>query len=385
MRLLPEDLGTRWHIALVRQRALGPAVAWTRPTEPRVGRLGRLWTRDMGISEEVNAATLPVAANETQGYTFGVGLGFGWIPLAITAMIGSAFLDPAAAIAATGAAGAGWSWLTGYHLPRRSLRRLHETPVSAEEIETLRTSGVPGLPPSLGQMAQKFFRLWNRGVQEVGADELEQAYLALVLDALRSDSIPEAAQPDLRATLRALGDAVFSLPSPSEMEAAGAMDAADLRGDAELLLARARREPDEVVAASLVRQADALLERARAADNVGVMARRTRFLRQELSAQIGALRAALPSFGRAASSTAASRAETSSFTRLAESVRSVAAEAASVAAAHEELHQDSVAHRVAGLEADEQAGSAEAARDATNGYRSYSPPVEEAPQIRLRR
>ena len=67
------------------------------------------------------------------------------------------------------------------------------------------------------------------------------------------------------------------------------------------------------------------------------LARRTGVLRQEVRAQVEALRAALPTLARTAE--AASGLGAGRFTTLAEQVRGVAREAASVAAAQEELAQ----------------------------------------------
>jgi len=72
-----------------------------------------------------------------------------------------------------------------------------------------------------------------------------------------------------------------------------------------------------------------------------VAARRVRALRQELRAQIDALRTALPAFGQrtpAAASAAAARVDVTGFARLSESIRNVAREANAVAEAEEELH-----------------------------------------------
>ena len=201
------------------------------------------------------------------------------------------------------------------------------------------------MPTPLGQLANRFFRFWNQKQPEI-PDELEQGFLSLVRECLRYETIPDAIQDELRSTLRSLGDAISALPPVSEQEVGGTLEAMDLRGDAQLLLARAERETDPVVSGSLRRQADALYERSRSAEHAGRVSRRTRALRDELRAQIDALRAALPQFGKAAQTVSA---DTRNFARLAESVRGVAREAVAVADAQMELETESWAHREAAL------------------------------------
>jgi len=345
MELLPEDMGAKWHVAVVRHRAYGTSVAWAKPLEPRLGRLGRLWTRDMKLSDEVAAATLPMASDSTLGYTYGLG-----IPAAIASLLLGAISASSGDFGWTAAAAgmaAGSLYGSTVLLPRHTVRQLHKAPLKAEEVERLLTNGIPGLPPFLGELANRFFRMWNRGVTDQQPDSLEQAFLALVMDVLNADNVPEASRDDLRLTLRALGDAVANLPL-IDAEATFSLDAADLKADAEMLRERADRETDPIVAESLRRQAEAHQERARASEHASVAARRVRALREELRAQIDALRTALPSFGRAtmaARPSSAGGVDTGSFARLSESIRSVAREANAVAEAEEELHASTWAAR----------------------------------------
>lgn len=350
MRLLPRDLGRKGHIAVVRQRALGP-MASARPVEPHLGRLGRLWTRGMGLPQEVAEETLPLAANETMGVMYGIGGGLGWLPAA--GMIVAASLGQWEWAAACGAASGGMAWWCAIDLPRRIVRRLHERPLRAEEIEGLQEATLPGLNPAMNRLAQRFLRRLGAGAMTDGlpADELEQAFLRLARDMARLENVPPRREEDLREALRALGEAVSSLPLPASLDMPMTRQeptaaAADLRTDADTLLARAAHtEKDPVIAASLRRQADALLRQAEAADRTITINRRTRALRQELRAQIEALRSSLPTFaaGHAATSasaaaSAATHTDTGAFAQIAESIQDIAAEAASVASAHDELN-----------------------------------------------
>ena len=79
MRLLPEDLGTKWHILTARNRSLGMASAWVKPTDPRLGVLGKRWIKGLPISPEVAAETLPLTKNKTMNTAWTLGAGLGWI------------------------------------------------------------------------------------------------------------------------------------------------------------------------------------------------------------------------------------------------------------------------------------------------------------------
>ena len=123
------------------------------------------------------------------------------------------------------------------------------------------------------------------------ADELEQAYLRLVTDAVRQTVAPEAADR-VRAALRAVGGAIDTLPAVAVPRAR--VDT--LRAEATQAQADARAETDSVVAASHARRADALERSASAAHRSQVLMRRASALRGEMLAQIESLRLGLVGF-----------------------------------------------------------------------------------------
>ncbi len=214
-------------------------------------------------------------------------------------------------------------------------RRLREKPLRENEIEGLRPRReltlATAVPPPVAFLASLLGR--PLPMPKVG-DGLEDAFFSLALQILRLEVSEESVASELKRTLKALGDAVGDLPAPAELPE---IDIADLVADAEVLLIRARREKDEVVAGSLQRQAEATVRRARATADALKLARRTRTLRQEVLAQVESCRVALP--GLARTSGASSSLGIGRFTSLAEQVQGVAREAASVAAAQEELAQ----------------------------------------------
>jgi hypothetical protein len=78
MRILPSDLGEKWHVALVQRRscqAAGSTETAADPPSPRLGFLGKLWSRGSGLSEERAAAALPAAAPLTMLWWVLTGLG----------------------------------------------------------------------------------------------------------------------------------------------------------------------------------------------------------------------------------------------------------------------------------------------------------------------
>ncbi len=372
MNIYPRNLGAKWHIAAVRQRAHGPASAWRRAEPPRVGALGRVWVKDMDLPPHVAAHTLPMAANEIGSWVGGIGGGFAWIPLTgtIIALSQGSWEGALAGVAS----GAVLAWGCAIALPRRVIRKLHDTPLRPEELQTLRDSAVPGLPPLLSDMATKFLRRW-RGEPSGGTqDELEVAFLDLALQASRLEGLSETTENEVRATLESVGEAVTSLPPPDSQDTA-LHDAASLLADADALLARAARETDTVIADSLRRQAETLTDRAQATEQNALAVRRVRVLRQELHAQIGTLRATLPTLGRNASASSANaplnRAATATpdaaFARIADGVRDVAREAVALADAHDELEEAlgraPASQRAAEAELDATAGRWRASND----------------------
>jgi hypothetical protein len=194
----------------------------------------------------------------------------------------------------------------GLFIPRFLFRRAHRTPLSASEVEAL-------LP--------------------VAPDELDRAFLTLVLDIIRQPeaTVPVEARSALRDALAALAEAIEQLP-PAFVGASGWGEhgVAGLRNEAERVRAEAEREPDAVSAASLARQADALLRQADAQERSATLLRRASVLRSEMIAQMGALRAGLAGFH-------AGHTDVSGLADLADVARRVAGDATNVARARDEL------------------------------------------------
>lgn len=313
MDIYLQDLGRRRQMALLQWRVSSlnrgityppsgprlagipvPPLAAGRGTSPRLGLLGRLWARGAGSPLEVAAAGMDAMRGQTHGLTWGLNfgsLGF-WMPAIGIAASGD--YGAAAFMAGLGAVMSGF----GFLLPGHLLQRVCRPPVSMSEVEALQGS-----------------------VQ----DELEQAFLRLVADAVRQSIAPEAADR-VRAALRAVGEAIDALPAVAVPRAS--VDT--LRVEAAQAQADARAESDSVVAASHERRAEALERSASAAQRSQILMRRASALRGEMLAQIESLRLGLVGFETASG-------DVSSLASLADAVRVVAEESVSVADARAEL------------------------------------------------
>src|SRR5947208_875122 len=62
MRIVPKDLGLRWHLRFVQARH-SVSKAGPEPPEPRLGLLGRVWTQGTGLDEQSAAAVVPAASS----------------------------------------------------------------------------------------------------------------------------------------------------------------------------------------------------------------------------------------------------------------------------------------------------------------------------------
>lgn len=307
MKLYPQNLRDRQHARLIRRRSYGVYGPNTpeyysldgEPPPPRLGKLGRLWSKGVELTPRQAATALPAASMQTQGML--------WLGPVLTPLLSGV---ASAALAKAGIVSAGEAWgivggLTGasllpsvFWLPRAGLRSLYKRPLVLGEIDAL---------------------------QPEARDDLERAHLDLLRDAIQQE-VPEDLEPELRAAIEALGQAIDRLPAV----AITPLDTEALRREADALLAEARAEPDPVTAASLERRADALQRRAEANDRSRLLARRSGALRAEIVAQIAALREGIGAFGTQAG-------DAGSLAHLSESARRVATEASSVAAAREEL------------------------------------------------
>ncbi len=216
-------------------------------------------------------------------------------------------------------------------MPHQRKKLLYETPVSEMELARLRPQRTASIAvPSV--LDTIFSTLLGQPLPQMPVRHtLEDAYFELLLELQTLRVAQPEAEAELRRTVCSLSDAIAALPDVSPVNEE---EIRDLVVDAEGLLFRSRREPDQIIAESLHRQAEAAVRRARALQNAAKLARRTRTLREEVYRQIGALRASLPSYSHASQSVATGRIQ-----ELAESVTRVAQDAASVVAAQEELVQ----------------------------------------------
>lgn len=333
MQLQPKDLGKKSHIAVVRYRALGTARI---SMPPHLGTLGKIWSRGLKISPDVLAATLPMMADQVGPLVNAAAPGAVLAALAFFFIFGISALPVAVVFALISL------YLFLIFLPRRVVQRLHTAPVEWEELEALKGSEVKAqLPDDEKRPARPVQLLKNlsalfdsvRGIQpQRRSGELERAYFSLVQEALETRDLTLDAEAELRGVLATIGDTVGSLPAEDAIEE----DVADVLGDAEMLAARAQREKDEVIAQSLLRQADSHMERARAIENNKRLARRVRILREEMLSQVKMVKSLLPAFRERAT---LATTEQDRFTHVSETVRGIAVEADSVTKAREELAQ----------------------------------------------
>ena len=299
MKIYPQDLGVKRHVVLLWRRA-GKSAPAGDPPAPRVGRLGRLWVRDTGLDPDTTAATL--CALRRPLFLLRV---LSLVPVPFVPVAFEALRDGPAPLLFLAAAVA-WVVLCTVFWPRTLFQLRHRTlarkPVTAGEIAAL----LPG-----------------------AQDELERTYLTLVMDIVQRDPAV-GAELDLRSALRALGDAIDRLPATRVVSDSPDILTEVLRRTATDALAAAQAEPDRVVAASLVRRAEALQRRADATHRSALLVRRFTALRQEMAAETEALRAGLTAFYTGANDIA-------DLTGLAEDIRRVAAEAAAITAARDEV------------------------------------------------
>jgi hypothetical protein len=216
----------------------------------------------------------------------------------------------------------------------RATQALYTRPLRESEISSLRPKqDAPAQPLWIEQKLPAFLRDMLPPRPEVKTvATLETDYFDLVASILRLPEPEPSVREELRDTVHQIGEAVAAVRK-SEIEE-DRSDARDLIGDAEMLAARARREPDEVVAASFLRQARAKVAQAKVVEGNATLRRRTRALDAELRAQIAATRSTL----RNLSSQGTMSLESSgAFRSIANSVRTLATEATSVNAARDEL------------------------------------------------
>ncbi len=300
MKLLPRDLGLFWEVRLVQARD-NSARLGADPPPPRLGWLERWVGRGTCLSEKEAASVVPAGATTL----IALGSGIGVTVWAATLMVGgllskSAGIDPDTILPAL-LLGAPFPALTLGGLGARALfRRVVNRPLGEDEV--------------------------NRLLEKV-QDPMHRQYLELVRDAVRMP-VPVEAEENLREALRALAETLSTLP-PLEHRA---LDTPALRCEAAALLEEAGRQPDRVTAESIERRARAILYRVEAHEQSALMAQRNEALRNELEAQMHALREGLVALQLRS-------AEPHAFATLASAARQVAAEAGGIASARRELEE----------------------------------------------
>jgi hypothetical protein len=301
MRILPSDLGERWHVALLQRRChISDGSGAQPPTDapaPHLGFWGRLWARGTGLSRERAAATLPTAGTLNSLWGLCNGLTVGFVGLIASIASAKAHAPPEQILAL-------WSALTAlagsihYLGPRDTFMRMNREPVKPGEIDQL---------------------------LERCTDEVEHAFLVLVRDAVRVQGSRDA-EESARAAIQALSEAIRCLP----VVTVEPIDTDALRREAEELLRRAREEPDSITAEALERNARARLIRAQTHEHSALTVRRCEALRAEIGAEIEAVREGLAAQQLPGETAGA-------LATLARAARQVAAEASDFASAREEL------------------------------------------------
>ena len=307
MELTPADLGDSRAIALFQMRA-AQANASQRPSRRLRNALFssgksnffiRLWAKETGLQGEAAQQAVRGVSGQLYGILFGLGGGLG-LNLGIQSVIMGLVANQPIGAAVMGAASiAGLTLAT--QIPGGLLRRWGKTPLSDQELETL---------------------------LQAEDDPLERSYLLLIREALLQNNLPATAQTELKEAIQVLGMALDRLPAaPAET---AQRDTVSLRAEAASLHQQSVTEPDRVAAESLVRRADALERSAAAMEKSATLLRRNSLLRQELQAQLEALRLEL-------GSTSTLGADAGSLAQVASVARGVAREADALATARAEL------------------------------------------------
>lgn len=321
MELIPADLGDSRAIALFQMRASqfghqnlrsGRRLRGVLSASATPNALTRLWAKQTGLEGDAANQAVQSVKGQLNGFVggFGGGWGIGFGAPAIM-MMAQAGQNPAMLIMG-GIFGA--LSVTGFTIatliPTSLVWRWGNTPLNTHELDLL--------------LAQE-------------EDELERSYLLLICEALAQPNLHEAAQKELKEAIKVLGIALDRLP-PAPAETAN-RNTEGLRAEAQGLRQQALTETDRVAAESLERRADALERSASAMEKSSTLLRRNSLLRQELQAQLEALRLEL-------GSTSVSGVDATSLAQVASVARGVAREADALATARTEL--DTAAIQVVG-------------------------------------
>jgi hypothetical protein len=316
MEIFPSDLDKDHYVALLRRR-MSPitwAAAFRAPdrlaaqSKRKPNRhLVRLWTAGLDLPpEEVDTVGLVVwnSAHGTQArigwiiitiylFAFGIPLGLSdGVPPEIPGLLFAAWVAASAGMALA---------------PKYALRKAHGRQLELDEVEGL-------LPAARGR--------------------LDETFLNLIRDALRTGIQSPTAEVSIRQALKALGGAIAALPA----DRAQVADARSLAIRARELRDQAAREPDPLLQASLQRQAASVEERARTGDETARIARRVQALRREVREQMDSLRNLLMLGDPAAVLQREAAAE-----RLTDSVRQLSRDAYAASVARQELAVDDLA------------------------------------------
>jgi hypothetical protein len=303
MALLPADLGARWMLLVLRKRLMQSNIQnaalppFSVPKEGSRTPLRRWMMHKADIAPELENAVYHLMRPMMRGFIGGfIGGGTGFLAPAI---LGFVFHQPGLAIPML----LGWVAFAsiGLFAPRHLIAKYCNTPLSADEVEMLRKET---------------------------ADPLELAYLDLVREATTQNLDATDTAGDLREAIRTLGEALTTLPQNSSPLPE---DATALLREAHEARQKAGAESDPIVAASLLRRAEAQERSAQTIERSHQILRRAATLREELAAQTEALRLSV---------VAASRGEqvnVREVAQLAEAVQAVGKEADNIATARAEL------------------------------------------------
>ena len=321
MDIQPLDLGTRRGVAAIHARAnsmqagnfrRGGRLSSQAPTDVRpVGVIGRWWLRGLGLDPEQEAKVLASVRGVTRGLSAGMigGFGGGFGTNALVMGIVSATqpgAGPGPILATVFGTLAVGGIAAGIAAPRSLIRRWVSGPLTESELDELSSHA---------------------------DDALEKSYYALVRDAIRIDNAPEKVATEVRSAIATLGQAIESLPATTSSDAT--LDGETLRAEAAEVRTRGLADADAVVSESLLRRADALERQADAIGHSAQAIRRAAALRDELSAQVEALRLGLGAYYAGGNLSVSP--DEGSLTRLASSARAVATEANALARANAEL------------------------------------------------
>lgn len=296
MRILPKDLGLKWHVRFVQARDSAEK-AGAEPPTPRLGFFGRLWTRGRGLDERSAAAIVPAASSAIcRGIAMMAGPSAGFLMMSSGILFGALHL-PVELLPAYLAAGVLGFGSVSVGITRSGFRKLLETPITAAEVD--------------------------RQLERTH-DAMDCRFLELVRDAVRQPGTE--AEENVRAALGALAEAMERLP-PIETPP---LDTAMLREEAGRLQQQAQRETDRVTAESMQRRARAMLYRAQTHEHSALTVQRNDALRCEIEAQVAAMREGLVALQTQSLDAAG-------FGALAASALEVATEAVRMADAREEL------------------------------------------------